>query len=74
MKRRQYAQSSHARVNQTRLCGVIGEEEERKKWTISKYERKEKKERERERERERAREKERMIYAECRDMNNPVNI
>jgi hypothetical protein len=62
MKRTQYAQSSHARVNQTGLCGVIGEEEEKKKWTISKYKRKERKK------------KERMINAECRDMDNPVNI
>jgi hypothetical protein len=42
-KRTQYVQSAHARVNQTRLCGVIGEEEEKKKWTISKYKRKEEK-------------------------------
>jgi hypothetical protein len=40
---------------------VIGEEEEKKKWTISKYKRKEEKKRER------------MINAECRDMDNPVD-
>ncbi len=38
------------------------EEEEKKKWTILKYKRKERKK------------KERMINAECRDMDNPVNI
>jgi hypothetical protein len=46
---------------------VIGEEEEKKKWTISKYKREEKR-------RERERERERMINAECRDMDNLVNI
>jgi hypothetical protein len=31
MKRTQYVQSSHARVNQSRLCRVIEEEKEKKK-------------------------------------------
>jgi hypothetical protein len=31
MKRTQYVQSSLTRVNQTRLCGVIGEEKEKKR-------------------------------------------
>jgi hypothetical protein len=44
MKRTQYAQSAYARVNQTRLCGVIGQEEEKKKWTITKCKRKKKSE------------------------------
>jgi len=57
MKRTQYAQSAYARVNQTRLCGVIGQEEEKKKWTITKCKRKK---------------KERMIDEECRDMDSLV--
>jgi len=63
MKRTQYAQSSHARVNQTGLCGVIGERKRKRKSGQSRNI-KEKKERK----------KERMINAECRDMDNPVNI
>jgi len=31
MKRTQYAQSSHARVNQTGLCGVIEERKRKRK-------------------------------------------
>jgi hypothetical protein len=46
MKRTQYVQSSHARVNQSRLCRVIGEEKEKKKKSGQSRNTKERKKRE----------------------------
>ena len=46
MKRTQYAQSSHARVNQDRLSRVIGEEKEKKKKKVDNREIQKKKKRE----------------------------
>ncbi len=56
-------EEGHNMLNQARLWGVIGEEEEKEKVDNLEISEKEKKKK-----------KERMINAECRDMDNPVNV